>query len=182
MRLSDLILAVIHKHGDKGCRGRTRLQKEVYFLRRPLDVQVFYQPHYYGPYSAEVASGVQSLVAEGLVAEERPGPEEEGPVERRPYTYKLQPDGQELLDLWRSTSQDKAQQFKDEFDRLELDEQSIGGLAVASKIYHIVFEAGEPVPKSDLTKRAAQLGWGVNPEDSEQAVNFLCSHKLVKEQ
>jgi uncharacterized protein YwgA len=181
MLLSDLILAVIGKHGPGGCRGRTRLQKEVYFLRKPLDVEVVFQPHYYGPYSRELATAVQSLVAEGLVHEERePGPAE-GPFEGVVYTYTLEPDGQEVAEAWRTGEPGEAKRLDDAFSRLDLADQSLPRLAVASKIHHVVSASGGPVPRSELSRRARELGWEVTPEDEDTAVGFLLDHELVTE-
>jgi hypothetical protein len=182
MRLSDLILAIIEKHGASGCRGRTRLQKEVYFLRGRLGVPVVYQPHYYGPYSAELAFTTQSLVAEGLVTEDVTPVESESRFEGRLYTYKLTADGEELVAQWRDAEPEEAHAFDGAYDELQLGSQSVTRLAVASKLYHVVLsEGGKGVPTGELTDRASQLGWDVSEEEREEAVEFLLDHKIVRE-
>ena len=184
MLLSDLVLAVIDRHGKRGCRGRTRLQKEVYFLREALEVQVIYQPHYYGPYSAELAATVQSLVAEGLVGEEQELTPGEGPFERVTYTYRLTPapNGQTLVDAWKTHAHQESAQFNAAFDKLALSSQSVQELAVASKIHHVVSASNKPVPRSELNESVRQLGWEVSEDEEQKAVNFLLDHGLVKEQ
>lgn len=177
--LTDLILAVIGEHGSGGCRGRTRLQKLVYFLRKPMGVQVIYQPHYYGPYSAEVAGAVQSLVAEGLVNEASGPSSREGPFERILYTYTLECDGQALVAAWQSRMPHEAERLTNVYRELELASQGIDILAVASKIHHIVSRG--PVRRDELIARAAGLGWDVDESEKEKAVDFLMRHHLVKE-
>jgi len=179
MRLSDLLLVLTDLKGVKGWQGRTRMQKEVYFLRRPLELAIPYQPHYYGPYSEEVAATTRSLVARGLL-EEKPGSgRPEQPTRQRRYRYSLTEDGRELAGMWKEKHAEELGKLKEALAMLELERESTFVLAVASKVHYIVASSKQPVPKKELTDRASKLGWHVKRADSEKAVQFLRDRKLV---
>ena len=55
MHIQDLILLVIGSEEENGLRGRTLLQKKIYFLSELKGVNHGFRPHYYGPYSSLVA-------------------------------------------------------------------------------------------------------------------------------
>jgi uncharacterized protein YwgA len=80
--------------GDKGFRGRKRLQKVVYFLQEagcPLDCR--YTLHHFGPYSRDVADRCDEMVAAGLIEEE--GGPTSGGME---YAYALKPGARVALE------------------------------------------------------------------------------------
>ena len=57
--------------GDEGVRGRTMLQKMLYVLAKDVDdegVESTFRPHDYGPYSQQVADGLDALSRDGLVS------------------------------------------------------------------------------------------------------------------
>ena len=63
MHIQDLILFVIESEGEDGLRGRTLLQKKLYFLSILEKVDLGFAPHYYGPYSSLVAENLDILVS-----------------------------------------------------------------------------------------------------------------------
>lgn len=70
MYTMDVILLVIDEAGKEGLRGRTLLQKKLYFLSVLMDVNLDFTAHRYGPYSSAVAGQLASLVGHGFVREE----------------------------------------------------------------------------------------------------------------
>ena len=56
MHIIDILILVVKSEGENGLRGRTLLQKKIYFLSELMDVDLGFSPHYYGPYSSYVAS------------------------------------------------------------------------------------------------------------------------------
>ena len=50
------VLALAYRAFDGTMRGKTLLQKRLYFVSVILGVDLGYEPHYYGPYSEEVAT------------------------------------------------------------------------------------------------------------------------------
>src|SRR5438132_7239047 len=82
-----LCLAIEERRGHEV--GRTKLQKMIYFADRYLGWDVGdYKLHYYGPYSQNVASTLQTTIGE-LV-------DEKVPV-IGPYRYELRPEGTDFL-------------------------------------------------------------------------------------
>ena len=56
---------------DESVRGHTMLQKMLYVLAKDIgdsDVESSFRPHDYGPYSQQVADGLDGLSKEGLVS------------------------------------------------------------------------------------------------------------------
>ena len=180
MRLSTILLAMADR-SKKGLGGRTRIQKGIYFLRRPLQVAVSYQPHFFGPYSEEVAATLRSMVAEGLL-EETDGSAPDRPFEQRGYRYTLTDDGRKLLEFWRTECPEEEKHLEHLIQTLALDddETTTRVLAVASKIHFIVAGSKQAVPKGELVDRAFKFGWRLKLGECEEAVEFLCSHKLLR--
>lgn len=54
-------------------RGKTMLQKRMYFLSVFLDADLGYGPHYYGPYSSAVAAANLDLKSLGFLDESSAG-------------------------------------------------------------------------------------------------------------
>ncbi len=57
--------------GDESVRGHTMLQKMLYVLAKDVDdegVESTFRPHDYGPYSQQVADGLDALSRDGLVS------------------------------------------------------------------------------------------------------------------
>jgi hypothetical protein len=182
VRLSELILALVEEHGAKGCVGRTRVQKEIYFLQQRMSIEVSYTPYYYGPYSFDVASTLESLVAEGLLQEDVSPRKSEGPFEGHSYFYKLTDDGKVLVKAWKAVNRDAYEKLRQAFVGLALNKQSIATLAVASKVHYAIAKANKkPVPKPELIQHARSLGWTVNEGECEKAIEFLIDRKLVVE-
>jgi uncharacterized protein YwgA len=59
------VLVLAYKAFDGDMRGKTLLQKRVYFLSVVLGMDLGYEAHYYGPYSEQVASLNSELKALG---------------------------------------------------------------------------------------------------------------------
>lgn len=62
MHIIDIILLVIKGEKDSELRGRTLLQKKIYFLSVMMENDLGFTAHYYGPYSSYVAGHLDSLV------------------------------------------------------------------------------------------------------------------------
>ncbi len=68
MDAADAILATVAATGAP-LQGRTSLQKLVYFEAENSLVDAKFKPHFYGPYSEDVANAVDSMVALGYLKE-----------------------------------------------------------------------------------------------------------------
>ncbi len=74
MNPEDIVVGLVALHGGE-LIGRTRLQKEAYLLDRcGAEFGLAFEYYHYGPYSFELAGGLNEAQAEGAVEiEERPG-------------------------------------------------------------------------------------------------------------
>jgi uncharacterized protein YwgA len=72
--IDDVVVGVVALSGGRVV-GKTRLQKEIYFLQRcGLNVGLDFDYHHFGPYSSELAQATDDAVAfERLNAENRQG-------------------------------------------------------------------------------------------------------------
>ena len=184
MHIIDILLLVVKNEGENGLRGRTLLQKKVYFLSVLMKVDLGFSPHFYGPYSSYVAGHLDSLVNCGLlreVTESFSTSLEDKNIfgEIRRHTYFFPDDAEEMWqDLQKKTEFSKwektlerinSQKFSNDFDYL----------SIAAKVYYIVSR------KKEITLRAVRqvaegYGWNVSKVAIENALSFLTELNLVK--
>src|ERR1039457_7278255 len=71
MRAYDFVHMAMLALGE-AIRGKTKLQKTMYFvgLLAGRSAELGYRPHYYGPYSAEVADAVKRLKAVDFITQD----------------------------------------------------------------------------------------------------------------
>ena len=100
MIIFDAILATIRAAGGS-ITGRTAIQKLMYFENVSKIVDIKYRPHYYGPYSAEVAGAIQELIDLDFLKEEIETAETTGfpvPDDWKRYRYTLTSDGNKVIE------------------------------------------------------------------------------------
>ena len=186
MHIIDIILLVIK--GEKGAelRGRTLLQKKIYFLSVMMEHDLGFTAHYYGPYSSYVAGHLDSLVNYGILTE-TPVPLSSNPPEQSPlgeirkhtYIYSLMPDA--FKKVWKVTKK------KPGFDKWKqklkaINDQSIARdsnrLSIAAKIYYIVDWEGKKNAE-EVLQTAEEYGWSFTLEDIKNVLSFLTGLGLV---
>src|SRR5438046_4670862 len=104
MDKSDAILATVALAGTP-LHGRTTLQKLAYFESEAGLFHARFKPHYYGPYSQEVADAVEELVSLGYLKETVTllGEQQESWLAAvsggvRIYSYELTDEGRQLAE------------------------------------------------------------------------------------
>lgn len=165
-------------------RGRTKLQKTVYFLgilTKSLD-ELGYRPHYYGPYSDAVASAVNRLKALGFVQQSslHTGTLSDAGFEIARHDFKLTDEGEKIArekadsnpEAWR-TLHDAAARFKQAGD---VDYMK---MAVAAKTFFVLSEKGKPATVAELSESAKALAWNMQPAEVLDSVKFLQSLGLA---
>ena len=183
MYVNDFVLLAIHAMDGK-IQGKTKLQKIVYFLGNltgQLD-ELGYRPHYYGPYSQEVADSVGSLKYLGFIDQNILGySRDQRGFEVRRYDYSLTDDGMQIVnelidseaDLWNrinaaATILRKAR---------DLDYMK---LSVAAKTFYMLGE-NKAKPNIDyLVEAAKHFGWKVTQSEVEEAHRFLGDLGLIE--
>jgi uncharacterized protein YwgA len=174
----------------KEVRGKTKLQKTVYFLGKLIGnlEELGYRPHYYGPYSSDVSESVDRLLTLGFVNETVASG---GAVDRRGFEvarhdYKLSDEGKTVAQLKASRHPVLWKKLQHAVKTLER-----GGnlnyikLSIAAKTDFMlerrhgragIDEAGI----DELAKAARTFGWEVKRQEVSQAATFLEALGLVK--
>jgi len=180
MQTRDFVLFAHGAFGG-GINGRTALQKKVYFLGVMLEEDHGYRPHYYGPYSAQVAEANSELKSLGYLREDVNvyGWNHQG-FEMAIYDYSLTEDGQKLLERKKKKYPDKWKKICDAANTIKgagtLDYMQ---LALAAKAYFILTRQGGTASKETIRTMAENLGWSISNTELEKAVEFLSRMHLV---
>jgi hypothetical protein len=158
------------------------LQKRVYFLSVYLREDLGYEAHYYGPYSAEVATINAEMKSVGYLAECLLGYSvDQRGFELARYDYKLTEFGSRLagekasdnFDLWANIEKSaKILMAGGNLNYLEL--------SIAAKLYFITTKLNRNATMDDISELLPRFGWSVNKDELEKAATFLRVTGLVK--
>jgi|YelNatPaOPRAMG01_1025707.scaffolds.fasta_scaffold141165_2 uncharacterized protein YwgA len=165
-----------------GCVGRTALQKIIFFAKEAGLTEADYKPHYYGPYSREVAANLLSLVAAGWIQEiSEAWPNGSVFGERHRYTYRLTPTGQDALKKLVEGNDSAAEALR---KIVRLCQQKTGldfqMLSWAAKIHFLSNKRRELHSASDVAQEARKWGWEVREEDVPKVAGLLEELQSVK--
>jgi uncharacterized protein len=188
MNTNDLVLAVLaNEPKTKGhILGRTLLQKKLFFLKELTSAQIRFLPHYYGPYSREIAETVDSLVSAGFIIERA----ESYPSMRTPwgettrYSYELSSKVQDnidklLVERLGGKGYSKIQNSLKKINSLpESGDYKL--LSLAAKVLQILNEKRQ-MRVNDFPREARKLNWDLRAEDVRKASVFLKNLGLLKE-
>lgn len=180
MHIQDLILLVIGSEKKKSLRGRTTLQKKLYFLSVLEGIDLGFGPHYYGPYSSLVAENLDILVSARFLKEvtETFSTDQNIFGEIRRHTYSLTPDGDIIMEeIRKETEYTNWKQALDRLNRQELA-NDFNTLSIAAKVYHIVNRQGKTTTEQ-IREIANEYGWRVNDSDIEGVLSFLEALSLI---
>ena len=178
--IRDVVL-LGYKAFDGCIRGKTMLQKRMYFLSVFLNTTLGYGPHYYGPYSSAVAAANGELKSLGFLNESASGwgVDHRG-FEIARYDYALTDDGKLAADQ-------KAQKHPElwkEIERAAAAVQAAGDLSymelsIAAKAYFALTRLQGKATIDEISSLMPQFGWSVEKEELEKAASFLERANLV---
>ncbi len=177
-----LVLAYTAFEGDM--RGKTLLQKRVYFVSVMLGIDMGYEAHYYGPYSEKVATTNSELKSLGYISESSSawGYDQRG-FEMARHDFKLTELGTRLADrkieahslLWSKIQKAAAIVKKaGDLDYMEL--------SIAAKAYYVLNKLNGKATLEDIEAMLPKFGWSVKKEQLEKATDFLAKTNLVTKQ
>lgn len=182
MDTADLVLLIVENSGKGHLQGRTLLQKIAYFINEIEDSGISFFPHYYGPYSEEVANTVDSLVATRLV-QESPivfGIASSPSSELKRYDYSLTKAGQKSFNLISNEEVATSKRIRKLVQKIG---QSVGSdyhtLSMAAKTHHILKTQKRAMNSKEIAKVAKSFGWPMKPLQIKQVYNFLAELELV---
>jgi uncharacterized protein len=166
-------------------KGKTKLQKTVYFLGLMTGCleDLGYRPHFYGPYSNDVADAMSRLKTIGAVDQNvrGGGAVDKSGFEVCRYDFSLNDEGKELAsettshnsELWKKLAA-AAEAFKKvgDLDYMEL--------SVAAKTYFMLGEKKGRATQAELAHLARRFGWEVTPDQIREALRYLGNLGLVE--
>ena len=183
MNTYDFVHLVLYAF-DGTIQGRTKLQKNVYFIGALTGSlpNLGYRPYYYGPYSGEVAAAVNELRGLGFLQQTSAsagGIDPQG-FEVARYDYNLTPEGRQI-------AQEKAEQYPDEWNQINNAAKRLKSmpvndyvrLSIAAKMLYILHERGK-ASLDELVEMTPTFGWNVTNSQMQEAGEFLKSLRLVK--
>ncbi|MFH1418082.1 MAG: hypothetical protein ABII12_07360 [Planctomycetota bacterium] len=166
-------------------KGKTKLQKTVFFLgimTNHLD-DLGYRPHFYGPYSNDVAEAIGRLKAIGFVDQNivGGGSMDERGFERRRYDYRLSDDGRMIAEA-------KKKKYPAFWERIQeaakvladADNLNYMKLSIAAKTYFLLGKNRDAATDKELAGLASRFGWSVTSSEVQEAAHYLEKLGLVK--
>ncbi len=181
MQTRDFILLAYKGFGGT-IRGKTSLQKKIYFLNSMLKQNMKFAPHYYGPYSTEVADANSELKALGYITEKviRTGAISSQGWEIARHDFELNEDGNKLAAR-------KIADYPEDWDEISKATEVINnagdvdyiGLSIAAKAYFIWNSKGCISSLESIKESAKSFGWNTSEEELEKAFEFLKKINLV---
>ncbi len=179
----DFLLLAYKAFGGR-IQGKTSLQKKIYFLGVLVGADLGYGPHYYGPYSPELASANTELISLGYVRETVLGVGEIGD-----RGFEIARHDFDLTDAGRLIAEKKGETYPKDSVRIFEAASKIreaGGdldymeLSVAAKAYFILAQQGDKASLRDVERIASSdFGWSVRESDLKKAKAFLKEIELV---
>lgn len=173
--LSDLILMLLANKNDK-IEGRTVLQKLVYLTSINVNNMLInkpnFKPHYYGPYSYDVALTLDQLVNLGFV-EEYTKKASDGIVT---YIYSLTEDGKKLVNKYSNKKINKT--LCEMIDKLDKNTNN-NELIQLAKIHYIITNIKRTNDNNEIIKIAEMLDWELNPSIIDNMKRILKELKLI---
>jgi uncharacterized protein YwgA len=185
MKTYDFVHLVLYAAGGK-IQGRTKLQKMVYFtgVLMKCEANLGYRPHFYGPYSADVAGSVDKLRALGFLKQSACGG---GAIDHRGfevarYDYELTGDGRLIAEEKVEKYPENWKRIKTAVDRLiKSDPNDYVKLSIAAKTYFVHGKLKGTTSSGELERLNAHFGWKVSEEETRDAFEWLKSVKLVED-
>jgi uncharacterized protein len=184
MNIYDFVYLALYAIGGE-IKGKTKFQKTIYFLGiltgRLSDLG--YRPHYYGPYSEDVAAALERMRALGFVEQSISSGcaiDSRG-FEVARYDYTLNKTGKEVAEL-------KIKEFQDLWRKIQkaaltfrkLDDVDYIKMSIAAKSYFLLGEKKGKAKLTELSETASDFGWSVSVDEVRDAIRMLESLKLVK--
>ena len=184
MYIQDLILLVVASGREEGLQGRTILQKKLYFIsvlnKTDHTINFGFRPHYYGPFSSEVAENLDLLVSCGFLNQitETFSTDRNILGEIRRHTYYLTPDGETVMGEIRKQSEYASwQQALDNLNS-EPSAKDFNTLSIAAKVHYIVKQQGG-VTRKQMRETAEDYGWDIDENDINDVLSFLENLTLI---
>lgn len=174
-KVAAMILTINAAGGS--IKGRTTLQKWLYFISVKTGLKFGFIPHFYGPYSEDISSLVNALIASDFL-------QETGKItgySRIMYTYALTEDGRRIAKDLRKKHKQLYKTLKEVVDTCSnVAGNSTSILSWAAKIYYLLQKQGSEITYSKLRSESRSLGWSLSKEEVDSGAKLLAALKLAR--
>ena len=164
------LIVSMARANDGVIKGRTVVQKIAYFANLRLGIDgINYRDYFYGPFSREVALGLEHLVSSLFVWETV----RKTPIEQ--YTYELTDDGMYLADKIVGESPREHDTVKSVLATCK-EHCSLHArpLSCAAKIHFMhKNEPGRAASPSEMRKMALDFGWNMPGQEIDSGMELL---------
>jgi len=181
MTAPDFVLSLIAGFGGQ-VQGRTLLQKRAYFVQQLAGVplELGFDAHYYGPYSAAIDNSVARLKSLAFIEEENTGFGVAATgFEIKRYDYRLTEDGRKIVDsLKRREDYRNIEQACRAI--IEAGDPNYFVLSVAAKADFILGRRGKAMTRVEIIKEAEKFDWNIPKQVLDTAVDFLSNLGMIR--
>ena len=175
----NALMLTIFAVGDRSV-GRTALQKLVYFETVNMPSNIRYRPHFYGPFSRDVAVALEGLVAIDCLDEKVSITHT-----HESYSYKMKPEWKKLLKKDRRTEHQHYGAIKNIVEKCDnFCGLQANILSYAAKAFYILTSANQngikQITIDDVKQIGKNFGWQLSSTDTERGLNLLLQLNLAK--
>lgn len=161
---------------ENNIRGRTAVQKITYFVSVLLGIDLGFFPHYYGPYSRQVASTLEGLVDLDFIEDCMTYTN----LNRVMHSLKLNDDGKKLSEPIIQNNKEEAKKIKFVVKKCDTYGQNYDILSWAAKIHWILKEKGTPINEYEIISLAKSYDWKLTQEEIDSAKKLLFNLGLAE--
>lgn len=185
MQTNEDFVLILLELCDGTVRGKSLLQQRLFFLSNALNIDLDYQRHFYGAYSAEVVTAISKLNSLGFIVQSQCEPcTDTGAYEMLPILCQITDDGRTVLGALRKkyvTLFELASRAMIEFNRMDCFHDSVA-LSVAAKLALTPNGYTNATNACDIAENFRASGWPVPDLAVEKALGFLRNLKATSEE
>ena len=163
--------------------NRTTIQKIIYFGTVKTAVKALYRPHYYGPYSADVAGALQTITSCHFVDEVMDTSEnkkQNETFEWKRYSYSLNEEGKKVKEYLKEKSPkdfDEIQKIVSICKKTARLDPNV--LSWAAKVHYILRQEHRQMTYDEIIDIAEALNWKLDKIQIDTGVHLLQDLSLV---
>ena len=174
----DIITLTLHANDDK-LSNRTALQKLIYFetLKLKQLKKITYRNHFYGPFSYQVASALDDLVAFSYLSEQV-----SSIYDYESYHYELTKSGKKYVDEVKGEFTDNFEIIKDIVDTCNNHcNLQASPLSYSAKAHYILANGGrDQYTIKDVQDTAKDFEWEISEDDVKKGLDLLEKLNLAR--
>ena len=182
MNTRHLIMLLLDTHGGR-LEGKTKLQKELYFLSILLNIPLEYKAHYYGPYSNAVELSLDELIGVGFInsRSESYGVDSVG-FEIKKNIYDVSDHGKKWVATLKDENKDEYAKINSFVGKLkDIGDPDYFKLSLAAKAYYVLLKENLPsgLTTDQIKAKSKEVGWPISDADVNVAAAILLKLDLA---